>query len=98
VEIVKQGLEHNPRNPRLLMGLGHACRFAGKFEEAIEAYEESVKRGGDQFIDAYIHISNIYAKALNQEDEAQKYARKYQKAGGEENAAKRQMAILDYEE
>ncbi|MBD3392032.1 MAG: tetratricopeptide repeat protein [Chitinivibrionales bacterium] len=95
MEIVKQGLEHNPKNPRLLMGLGHAYRMVNRYQEAVDAYVEAVKRGGEQCLDAYIYIATIYGKHLGNEEEARRYTKKYVRAGGEEETLKKQMAILE---
>ncbi len=95
MEIVEEGLEHNPKNPRLLMGLGHACRMLGRYQEAIDAYEQAVKKGGQQYVDAYIHIANVYSKYLNDEETAKRYQKKYLKAGGEEETLKKQIAVLE---
>ena len=95
VEIVKQGLTHNPKNARLLMGLGHACRMAGRFEEAIDAYQQAVKKDEQQNLDAYLYLANMYSKEMHNEEEAQKYIRKYIKAGGKQDNIQKQMAILE---
>ncbi len=95
VEILREGMAHNPNSARLHMALGNEYAMLGKYEEAIEAYEVAFRTGGRRFVDAFLHIANIYSKNLNDEKEAKKWYKKYLKAGGKDEQAKREMAQLE---
>ena len=79
------------------MGLGRAYTNTENYEDAISAYQEALKRGGKYFIKAYIYIAGIYSKNLNDEETAQKFYKKYLKAGGSEKLSKEQIAISNWD-
>jgi tetratricopeptide (TPR) repeat protein len=95
IEILKQGLKHNPESSRLLMGLGHALNMAGRFEEAISAYSQAVKSDEQHCLDAYLYMAGICSRRLANEESAQKYYRKYFKAGGKKDKISGETALLD---
>jgi tetratricopeptide (TPR) repeat protein len=95
IEIIRRGMEHSPRSPRLYMALGNEHVMLGEYEEAIDAYETAFRNGGKGYVDAYLHIANIYSKNIKDEKEAKRYLRKYIKAGGQDEQAKREMARLE---
>jgi tetratricopeptide (TPR) repeat protein len=95
---IEEGLQHNPRSPQLLMELGHAYCMIGRYRNAVSAYNRARRKGGRQYLDAYLYIANTYSKHLNNEKEARKYYRKYLRAGGEKEDMKRQIAVLEQEE
>jgi tetratricopeptide (TPR) repeat protein len=92
MQTIEQGLKNNPKNPRLLMGLGHAYRMIGRYDDAVKAYNQAQRKGGREFLDAYIYIADVYSKDLHNEKEAHRYCKKYLKAGGERENIKKQLA------
>jgi tetratricopeptide (TPR) repeat protein len=94
MSVINEGLSRCPHCPKLYMALGREYQRMGKHEESIKAYHEAVRRGGETFVDAYVHIATIYANDLDNEKNAQRYFKKYLKAGGRREEVKKQMAIL----
>jgi tetratricopeptide (TPR) repeat protein len=94
MSVINEGLSRCPHCPKLYMALGREYRRMGRHEEALKVYHEAVRRGGDAFVDAYMHIATIYANDLRNEKNAQRYFKKYLKAGGRKEEVKKQMAIL----
>ncbi|MFW6253469.1 MAG: tetratricopeptide repeat protein [Chitinivibrionales bacterium] len=92
--IVKQGLENNPRDGKLYLAMGENYQQLGQYEQAIEAYSEAVKKGGKQCVEGLFRIANIYNKELRNQKEAKKYFKRYIKAGGENEEAKKQLNEL----
>ncbi len=92
--IVKEGLQNNPRDAKLYFAMGESYRHLGKYEEAIEAYSQAVKRGGKGYIEGLLHIGNIYNRQLRNEKEAKKYFKKYIRSGGNNEEAKKQLDEL----
>ena len=44
VEQFKEGIRHNPENPRAYIALGQACRERGNLEEAVDAWMQLARR------------------------------------------------------
>lgn len=83
VDIVKQGLQHNPENADLYIVLGREYNILGDYPNAIEAYKNAIKFSNEKYNEPYLHIANIYYNSLRDEKEARKYLKKYLKKGGD---------------
>jgi tetratricopeptide (TPR) repeat protein len=66
----------------LNMAMGHVLRALDNSRQAVEAYEQALRRGGDEYRDAYMYIGFIYYKQLDNE-KSLKYLKKYKKKGGD---------------
>ncbi|MBD3314238.1 MAG: tetratricopeptide repeat protein, partial [Chitinivibrionales bacterium] len=95
MSVINEGLSRCPHCPKLYMALGREYQRMAKHEDAVRAYHEAVRKGGESFIDAYMHIASIYANDLEDDKNAEKYFNKYLKAGGQKEKFKKQMAIVE---
>jgi tetratricopeptide (TPR) repeat protein len=90
--VIVEGLAHSPRSARLHMALGHEYVGLGKYEEAVAAYQHVAKSDDPSAVEANMYIANIYSKYLGDEKAAQKYFKRYVKAGGSEDKMNRDFA------
>jgi tetratricopeptide (TPR) repeat protein len=84
VGAVKKGLKQDPKNAKLHYLLGDIQRLRGKSKDAISAYEIAAKEGGKEFFDAYRQIGLLYYHKLVDNNSAEKYFKKYIRAGGQD--------------
>jgi tetratricopeptide (TPR) repeat protein len=95
IDIIKQGLQHNPENPWLYMALAHEYTLINNYSEAVTTYEDALKKGGKRCIEAYLRVGTIYVEYLKDPKEARKYLKKYIKAGGKDTTAQAQLDVLE---
>jgi len=81
ITMLKMGLGRNEKNADLYMALGREYVATQRFEPAIAAYKRAVEIGGNDYRDAYLRISEIYADRLGNQKAAEGYRKKFEKAG-----------------
>lgn len=95
IENVRQGMTHSPDSPKLLFALAEQYRVMDRHDVAIESYLTAARAGGKMELDAYLNIADIYHTKLMNEKEARRFVKKYLKAGGSEDEARKRFDNLD---
>ncbi|MBD3347234.1 MAG: tetratricopeptide repeat protein [Chitinivibrionales bacterium] len=82
LNIIQQGLVHNPKSAQLNYIAGHEYAALGQFQNAIESYNRAIEFGDNNFVEVYRHLGNLYYEHLKDTESARASFQKYIKAGG----------------
>ncbi len=92
ITLLKMGLGRNEQNAELYMALGKEYVATERFKSAVTAYKRAVEIGGDEYREAYLRISEIYADHLGNRKAAEGYRRRYERAG--KSAGRKKVAEI----
>ncbi len=95
IAMLQHGIKYHPNDPMIHFLLGQELEQSGKFEEAINEYQVSLKIGNGQPIEALRNIGTIYFQKLVNDKKAKEYYKKYVKAGGNKDEIADAMKKLE---